>query len=124
MTADEKILKELPEKGRGSVEYAFRQIEQSPLLEHINRIILYGSMARGDSTYKSDVDMFIEFDGKLNTDDRQTRADIRLLRCEVIPNYPFPEVDLHTAVGTDWTESPKTYYKNILKDGKILWQKG
>ena len=34
-----------------------------------------------------------------------------------------PEIDLKVVFGDDWKKSSQTYYRNILQEGKQIWQK-
>ena len=85
------------------------------------KIILYGSVARGDNTPESDVDIAV-----LTTKyyDWQARAKIYDAIWEYDMKYetlfqvvPIPEVAFNEL------KDEKLFYRNILKDGITLWTK-
>ena len=45
---------------RDAAEYALRTIQSSCIRPYIKTIYLYGSCARGEEKYSSDVDLFLE----------------------------------------------------------------
>ena len=45
---------------RNAAEYALRAIQSSCIKPYIKTIYLYGSCARGEEKYSSDVDLFLE----------------------------------------------------------------
>lgn len=109
-------------KSRQSVQYALKQIRGSAISPYVNRVILYGSCARGDQNYKSDVDLLLELSPDIDVD--QYHSDLMELRGIVTPpDRNIPEVDLKIMVGDDWEDSESLYFKNIKKEGIDLWVK-
>lgn len=43
-----------------TLKYAITQVDNSPLPSYAERMILYGSCARGEHQYNSDVDLLLE----------------------------------------------------------------
>ena len=86
----------------------------TPLVETrpVNRVILFGSYARGDATESSDVDLMIDSAGKLNG------FDFFGIAGKIIKNMP---------VKTDVFEmseikTPSDFYDNISKEGVIIYE--
>ena len=100
-----------------SLNYALHVLTDKKYNDYIDKIILFGSMARGEEKYHSDVDLLIcvseDFPAKL----------ARKLRMEATPDDPeLPEVELkfqrHGTEGESFRFS-----ENIRKEGKVLWTK-
>lgn len=83
------------------------------------KLILFGSQARGDSTYESDWDLLLLTD----KDD---------LSASMENDYTYPFVELGWELNVDinpiiyskrkWEERNFTpFYKNVIKEGKLLW---
>jgi predicted nucleotidyltransferase len=106
-----------------ALEYALKQIEQSPIFPHISSIILFGSCAREEQNFESDVDLFLVLD--ISRDDFQNiKQDIIYLRGTISPvEATAPEIDVKIALGNSWKTDNSTIYHFIRKDGKLLWKK-
>ncbi|MBR4195145.1 MAG: nucleotidyltransferase domain-containing protein [Synergistaceae bacterium] len=85
------------------------------------RIILYGSVARGDNTWESDVDIAMVIRGELdrNTDKKLTRAVTELdLKYDTVLSV----IDIEENHFSRYKyELP--FYKNIEREGITLWTK-
>lgn len=105
-----------------SVEYAVNVIRKSPVAPFVKALYLYGSCARGEQTYGSDVDLFLELQSDFDT--QKYKDDVILLKGRVSPNdINMAEVDLKVVVGDEWKTNKMLYYQNILKEGVDIWQK-
>ncbi len=87
----------------------------------LEKIMLYGSYARGDETQESDVDIALIIDGKIS----ETLHD-RLI--DIVMDYELELGTVLSVVPIDSIEfeawkhvSP--FYKNVEKEGIILWKK-
>lgn len=108
-------------RSKRSIDYAIRQVKKSRLSSFVQKIYVYGSCARKEQSYTSDVDLFIEFapDFDINT----YKDELNDLRGHVSPtDLELPEIDLHVTVGTDWENSSMEYYKNIREEGINIWE--
>ena len=87
---------------------------------NISMIILYGSVARGDATQQSDVDIAIVVKNQM--DDATKRrflcwgADLDI-RYEIV----FSIVDILEGNMKKW-ENVLPYYQNVKKEGIVLWK--
>lgn len=83
----------------------------------ITKIILYGSTARGDYKASSDIDFLVCTSGVSKTDWLDFVGGNRTL-------YKYNiDFDIHQHDGDNIENESLTYYKNIRKDGIIIWQK-
>ncbi|MBQ6441496.1 MAG: nucleotidyltransferase domain-containing protein [Lachnospiraceae bacterium] len=86
----------------------------------LDRVILYGSYARGEQTEESDVDIAVILKGR-NTE--KMHDDL----LDIVVDY---ELDLEVTMSvvpieyTNYLEWNKVlpFYKNIEKEGIVLWQ--
>lgn len=110
------------ERSRKTISYAIDQIQKSPLAPFVQNIYLYGSCARKEQKYGSDVDLFLELSPKVNREELQ--HEMTLLKANVTPlDDSLPEVDLKIEIGNKWRDSSLLYYKNIKKEGMSIWPK-
>ena len=87
---------------------------------NIDQIVLYGSYARGQETYESDIDMAIVL--KSNQTDQQYNQ-----MTDVVVDY---ELDLGitlSIISIEQNEFEKwkkilPFYKNLAKEGIVLWK--
>ena len=109
-------------RSRESVEYALNVIKNSPVAPFVKALYLYGSCARGEQNYGSDVDLFLELSPYFYT--KRYKDDVILLKGKVSPvDINMAEVDLKVVVGDHWKKNQMLYYQNILKEGVDIWQK-
>lgn len=107
---------------RKSVEYAVNVIKNSPVAPFVKALYLYGSCARGEQRYDSDVDLFLELSPDCDT--KKYKDDVILLKGKVSPvDINMAEVDLKVVIGNQWKKNQMLYYQNILKEGVDIWQK-
>lgn len=84
---------------------------------YVTAIYCYGSYARGEQKFWSDVDVLVKV-----SDDISPRI-MRQMRAEVIPEqYDLPEVDLKFSSGEEFSTSYR-FNENIKKEGKLIWKK-
>lgn len=107
------------ERHEKALAYAVKVIQNSPLAEYVMELYLYGSYARGDYKYSSDIDLFLV----LEEEARGHHSEIMELKSEVTDAEDFEgvDVDLKVAFGDAWKKSNQFYHKNIRRDGKNIW---
>lgn len=103
--------------------FALDAIKQSPLYPFLQRIILFGSCARGEERFDSDVDLLLVFDAEIkNVPDY--RRMYRALRVAASSDELYAaETDLKLAIGNAWETSNETIYHCIRKDGICVWER-
>lgn len=99
-----------------SLLYALDVLGKGHYKKYIRAIYLYGSCARGEQKFSSDVDLFLFLDR-----DMPDRL-IREMRLEVIPHYTLPEVELKISKTEEFSSSYH-FNKNIKRDGMLLWER-
>ena len=100
-----------------AIQYALRQIKKSPVA--VTKLILFGSCARRQQAFSSDVDLLLEVSENIPED---FRTELVKLRSMVTPvDADAPEVDLRIVIGNACEKNPMLYYKNIRRDGIDIW---
>lgn len=83
-------------------------------------VILYGSVARGTQTEESDIDIAIMLSRSENTEMKERMTDIIVdLELEYNKVLSVLRIDYHNF--KEW-EDTMPFYKNMKKDGVVLWQ--
>lgn len=101
---------------------AVRTLEKSPIAQYITHVYLYGSCARGDYRFSSDIDLFLVLDESAKKD--TVNKELTRLRGDISPtDINSVQIDLHATIGDTWENDGSLYHKNIRKDGIDLWQK-
>ena len=87
---------------------------------NISMIILYGSMARTEATYESDIDIAIIIKNEM---DNQTKKRFIRWAADLDMRYEkvFSIVDIQEDNMKKW-ESVLPFYQNIRKEGIVLWR--
>lgn len=110
-------------KSRISMQYAMKKIFESKIFDYIDAVYLYGSCARYEQRYDSDVDIAIELSENINID--SYKDEIFMLLSKISPvNSDIPDVDTKILIGSNWRCSPMLYYKNLSRDAIVLYKKG
>ena len=106
-----------------ALENAYNRIKESPVMEHIAEIYLYGSLARETVKWDSDIDLLIVLD-ELERDNADLRRNIIELKGTISGDDLYnPEVDIKIAFGDSWKSSKSLFYTTILDEGKLLWKR-
>ncbi|MBN2980416.1 MULTISPECIES: nucleotidyltransferase domain-containing protein [Cohnella] len=84
--------------------------------ENIERIVLFGSRARGDSGASSDFDILI----LVEEDSKDIRSNIRAGRRH---SSKFPIVDLDLLICTNEDFRKSTIYESVLREGIVLYER-
>lgn len=81
---------------------------------------LYGSAARGEVSWDSDIDLLLVLDPSQKNSRELKREIIYLKGSLTDEEVDAPEVDLKVVFGNGWRTSTQTYYKNIVQVGKNM----
>lgn len=112
---------QIRERSQKSIDFALDKIKQSEIAPFVRKLYLYGSCARGEQEYNSDVDLLLELDNSF--DEKRYREKIIILKGSVTPpDLNMPEVDLKIVIGDTWKNSPMLYYQNVKKEGINIWE--
>lgn len=105
-----------------SIRYAVNAIQTSEICKYVSAVYLYGSCARGQQKYNSDVDLLIQMDDDF--DIKKYSSQVFSLKNMIMPDdLSLPEIDAKIIVGDQWKKSDDIFYKNIRRDGKLVWQR-
>lgn len=116
MTGQNPTFEEGMSRHSRSLKYALSVLGDE-FREYVEEIYLYGSFARGEQRYHSDIDLLI----KVKED--TTPRIMRLMRTKVIPDdFTLPEVELKFFTGKVFSSSYR-FNENLRRDGKLLWKK-
>ena len=107
---------------RDAAEYALRTIQSSCIRPYIKTIYLYGSCARGEEKYSSDVDLFLELSESFRSRP-ELKKYLYLLKSEVSSEeLDDAETDLKIVVGDsyfDFAENDFQYFKASYDAGIV-----
>ncbi len=87
---------------------------------HLVFIVLYGSVARGNDTIESDVDIAIILKEKADTKEIDKLLDF-VVDMDLKYDRVFSLVDIEYDEFIKW-ENTLPFYKNVKRDGVILWK--
>lgn len=100
-----------------SLNYALSILTGNQYLPYLDAIYLYGSCARGEQKYASDVDLLL----KLKAD--VPHNILRTMRSEATPDdWELPEVELEFFSGSHFSNSHQ-FNKNLEKEAVLIWTK-
>ena len=112
----------LSERHKKAIIYAMKQIQNSELVQYVEKIILYGSCARRTENWNSDVDLCVILDPECEKVPGLS-AKIHMLKGEISSGELYDvEADVKFLIGDEWKDDQSAFCRNIRKDGKILWQ--
>lgn len=103
----------LTEQEQQAVKHVVTQLVQSFPVE---RIILFGSRARGEANEDSDYDFLVI----MNTDDKPTRRGIAVRQKARLPRIPM---DFMVRTPSEWSEG-FLLQKEIVSEGNALFERG
>lgn len=104
-----------------AIKRAYQVIRESAIAPYVEKLYVYGSCARQEATWESDVDLFLVISSNIG-DSIQTRDELLRLKSQVTSCIlDEPEVDLKFVIGNDWENNNQLYYQNIRKEGIQLW---
>lgn len=123
MKIKQRKTKELSIRHRNAIQYAVTVIRNSELQPYVEDVILYGSCARKEQNYSSDIDLLLVLSDGFRKNEN-LRIPLRKLKSQIMTDdIEDPEIDLKIVIGSDWKMNPMQYYKNVKKDGISLWNK-
>lgn len=101
--------------------FAKKRIQESPLLPYVRDLILFGSCARNEEKYSSDVDLLLVLDPAVRELDRYS-YHMHLLRGIISSDELHDaEADLKIVIGSDWETDPSLFFTFVRKEGISVW---
>ncbi len=86
----------------------------------LQKIILYGSVARGDDTAESDVDIAYIINGQVDPEAKDLFQEL-IADLDLKYDRVFSVIDIDADQYQKWI-NVLPYYKNIEKEGILLWK--
>lgn len=90
------------------------------LESRLEKIILYGSVARGSDTEESDVDIALVMRGKLDSDTEDRLSDF-VVDMNLKYDKVFSVIDIDADHFRTWLEV-LPFYQSVEKEGIVLWK--
>lgn len=107
----------MDQRHEASLLHALQILRQQPYRDFIRKIYLYGSCARGEQKYHSDLDLLLIVEPSM------PNVLIRELKSRVMPDDDtLPEVELKVNKGEELSFSHQ-FTTNLKKDGVLLWNR-
>lgn len=105
-----------------SMNFSINKIKSSPVFPFVQEIILFGSCARGENKWESDVDIFVVLLPEIEKYP-ELRKEIRLLQGTISPTEnELPEVDMKITIGNQWKNDGSFFHEQILQEGVVLYE--
>ena len=115
----------LSDRQLNAVKFILNLLMQSEYNKYMDKILLYGSCARGEQTPDSDVDIFVVMSDEFSNLASDDNVFITLTQLKAKAAYTDDvrqSVDLHFTSGNEWMRNSGLYYSRIRKEGIVLWQ--
>ncbi len=90
------------------------------LENRLEKIVLYGSVARGSDTEGSDIDIALVMHGKLDPDTEDRLSDF-VVDMNLKYNKVFSVIDIDADHFRTWMEA-LPFYQSVEKEGIVLWK--
>ena len=84
-----------------------------------DRVILYGSVARGTDTPESDVDIALILRRKLTFEEEDRLLDL-ITELNLKYDVVLSTVDIDAQLFAEWSQK-LPFYRNIQNEGRVLW---
>jgi predicted nucleotidyltransferase len=113
------VISGLHTRYRNAIIHAANTLMSSRLSKEIKHIILYGSCARGETCYDSDVDILV-----VANDEAIKNADVlrefRLIRGDLADGGDVANVDIKLMARSSWDKNDSIYLNSIHREGLYL----
>ena len=106
----------LPEKHSNFIRVCYRKISE---LNYVDRIILFGSCAKGQATNNSDIDLFVVTKTGL-ADDSEEMYRLYYKSTEDIPLSDYICCDILTATTKDFEQEATPLIRSVRREGVEL----
>ena len=97
-----------------AIEYAISVIKEK-YAEYVNEAYLYGSCARGEERYDSDVDILLFIKDSMPKEKRL------MINAETCPDdFTLPDTDIHIYLGCLEEKEDNCFFANVRAEGRKL----
>ena len=105
-----------------AIDYALYQLKHSALEKYITNIFLYGSCARNEAKWSSDVDLCVILKPSVQEISNYHQI-VHQIKGTISEDELYSvETDIKFIVGDECKNDSSLYLKNIRKDGISIWQ--
>ncbi len=102
------------ERHQEAIEYALNILSANPYKSYIDKIYMFGSCARKEQRYTSDVDLLVE------CGERIPPELVRSMRIAVMPEeLDMPEIDLKFVARDQWRNQTNRFSQNQVEEGVL-----
>lgn len=104
-----------------AIQFALAEIKKSDIGPFVQHIYLYGSCARNEQSYGSDVDLLIELDESFRTSKGKLTLISELRSRLSSHDEDLPDIEIKFVIGEQWKTDNTIFFSNVRRDGKKLW---
>lgn len=115
--SDVRIRKLCNNRSNQAIDYAIDQIRKSKIACYMSGIFLYGSCARNEQTYESDVDLLIELQPSFRAREKRIELISELVGRLSDIDDGLPKIDIKFVIGDEWRTDEHIFYQNVRRDG-------
>lgn len=116
-----KIQKDYNDRFTNGIKYVIDYINNSEVSAFIKGVYLFGSVAKGNNRFDSDIDILIYFSDNIKQIPDYKRK-IRMIKSDLsYINDDIPEIDVKIFIGDDWLTDMSQFCCEIRKDGIQIW---
>ena len=98
---------------------------KNEFIKYINKIYLYGSCARNEQTFYSDIDLFIVLKENISDDEFWKVKSVLSGECMLCVSDAAndADIDIHYTKNSEWYSANDFFYEQIRKDCILLWER-
>lgn len=104
-----------------ALQYALAQIQKSKLNLFVEKVYLYGSCARGEEKWNSDIDLLVQLQVEAREYPETKRQILLLKGLASTDKLEDPEADIKFVFGSEWENSSMLFYRNVRREGINIW---
>ena len=105
-----------------AIKLAMSTLCDVSFFEHILAIYLFGSCARGEESFSSDVDIMVEVNISYVDMSKEERHDFLMLVSELnVSSDTRAAIDLKLVEDNVWNNSNSLFYSRVRRDSICLW---
>ena len=104
-----------------AIQFALAEIKKADIGSYVQHVYLYGSCARNEQSYGSDVDLLIELDESFRTSKGKLTLISELRSRLSNHDEGLPDIEIKFVIGEQWKTDNTIFFSNVRRDGKKLW---
>ena len=113
------------ERHQRTLHQYISSVLSNEFVKYINKIYLYGSCARNEQTFYSDIDLFIVLKENINDDEFWKVKSVLSGECMLCVSDAAndADIDIHYTKNSEWYSTNDFFYEQIRKDCILLWER-